>query len=156
MSHTLQLFVCSWKSGIHTYRASIPNPSVQWLCWPILKSERSCSVATVGDVGVAQTHRSVGSSGSYSQSQGWDAWTNGQEDLMFQCPIPNLLHDFIHWLFWSPSPSSFSFAGRINNWDFTVLWQPNLMRTSRGLSWPSPTSTSMWAQPPSGWGSCPL
>lgn len=42
VSHTLQIFVCSWKSGICTYRASKPNP-VQHLCWPTLKSERLSS-----------------------------------------------------------------------------------------------------------------
>lgn len=69
VSRTLQVFVCSWKSGIHAYTASTPNPSVQQLCWPILKTERSCSVVTAVDVGRTGTW-SGGSSGSHSQSQG--------------------------------------------------------------------------------------
>lgn len=122
MSHTLQLFVRSWKSGIHAYRASVPNPSVQQLCWPVLNRETSCSVVTTGEVGIAQAHGSVGSSCSHSQSHGWDAWMNGQEES--QVPVTNTKP--IPW-FYSLTPLESICLLFLFLWTYKYPWVPRLV-----------------------------
>lgn len=112
VSHALQIFMCSWKSGICTYRAPTPNP-VQHLSWPTLKSEKPGSDLLQENlelylrVWIVRAILLRARAGMPEQM--------ARRDLRFQSPTPNLLHGFMNWLIWDPSLSCFSFNRPTNN-----------------------------------------
>lgn len=137
VSHALQIFVCSWKSGIYTYRASMPN-SVQHLCWPALESERPSSdllqenLELYPRVWIIQAVLSRARAGMSEQS--------ARRYLKFQSPKPNLSHVFIHWIIWDPWLSWFCFLRPLNNGISESGGSPAW--AGRGFSWASPTSST--------------